>query len=70
VNFIRQEPALVTGVLVAVLVLGAAYFLTAAQMIAAGALLPIVAAVFVRSQVYSPPTVAKLLSGDNPPPPK
>lgn len=50
-NLLRSEPALVGGLLASVLVLAAAYLLTTAQMIAAGALLPIVAGLFIRSQV-------------------
>lgn len=50
-NLLRSEPALVGGLLASVLVLGAAYFLSTTQMIAAGALLPIVAGLFIRSQV-------------------
>lgn len=64
-NILRSEPALAGGVAVALLTLLAARFLTGAEAATAGTLLPIVAAVFVRQQVYSPATVAKLLS---PPP--
>jgi hypothetical protein len=47
------------------MVLGAAYFLTTAQMIAAGALIPIVAGLFIRSQVVPASKVEPVI-----PPPK
>jgi hypothetical protein len=65
VNLLRSEPALVGGLLASVLVLGAAYFLTTAQMIAAGALIPIVAGLFIRSQVVPVAKVEPVI-----PPPK
>jgi len=51
VKLLRSEPALVGGVAAAMLSGLAAYLLTPAQMVAAGVLLPIVAGLFIRSQV-------------------
>ena len=62
-NVLRSEPALTGGVAVAVLTFLAARFLSGAEVQTVSTLLPILAAVFVRQQVYSQPTVAKLLSG-------
>lgn len=64
-SLLRSEPALVGGLLASVMVLGAAYFLTTAQMIAAGALIPIVAGLFIRSQVVPASKVEPVI-----PPPK
>ncbi len=54
-KLLRSEPALVGGVAAAVLSGFAAYLLTPAQMVAAGVLLPIVAGLFIRSQVTPKP---------------
>ena len=64
-SLLRSEPALVGGLLASVLVLGAAYFLTTTQMIAAGALIPVVAGLFIRSQVVPAAKVEPVI-----PPPK
>lgn len=69
-SILRSEPALVGGVAAGAGILAAVYFLSPGQLEAVGTLIPIVAAVFVRQQVYSKPSVSALLtppSGAQPP---
>lgn len=50
-SILRSEPALVGGVAAGAGILAAAYFLSPGQLEAVGTLIPIVAAVFIRTQV-------------------
>ena len=67
-SILRQEPALVGGVAAAVGILLAAVFLSPGQVVTVGTLIPIVAAVFVRTQVVPASKVEPIIPPGAPPP--
>lgn len=70
ISLLQSEPALTGGIAAGLLSLGLALLLTPGQIAAVTPLVPVVAAVFIRQQVYSKPSVATLLSGPPTGPPK
>ena len=67
-SIIRQEPALVGGVAASAGILVAAIFLSPGQIAAVVPLIPVVAAVFVRTQVVPASKVEPIVPPGAPPP--
>lgn len=67
-SILRQEPALVGGVAAGAGILVAAIFLSPGQIATVGTLIPVVAAVFVRTQVVPASKVEPITPPGAPPP--